>query len=147
MKTPTDKPLLSTRRYFLYLGIYSVLLISLFVAVALLAFKIVDRFYFNQLIYHKSPWYGYVDPSLDWSRVASAPNLPPVVKKRVEDTTAMIEWQKQHAMGGNLIPSIDTRKRVRDQKRPFTILLIGDSVTFGTGVLTHQRFGNQLKKT
>lgn len=113
----------------------------------LLAFKCADTFFFDKLLYRKSPWYGYAKPEQDWSIIATISDAHPELKKRLAATSELIAWQKEYPLASEDITTlISSTPTVAPGKKQRTILVVGDSVIYGAGVLTSQRFGEQLEK-
>lgn len=71
----------------------------------------------------------------EWS-VASVPKIPNIIKNRAADVWSLNNTNS--TTSGDLISPEDLSKR--------RIAIIGDSVAYGTGVRTGQRFGQALEK-
>lgn len=104
-------------------------LLAISMSLALWAtFSIAEKYFFDLLFYQKSPLHGYAD---NVSVVASYSNNF-FLKNRVKDVRKLIDPQ---------VTFIKTTK-----SNPYKIVIIGDSYTYGEGVLKHQRFGDVLEK-
>lgn len=122
-------------------------MVGFFLALSLIAYKCVDAFFFDRLLYRKSPWYGYARPEQDWSTIAAAPDAHSELKKRLQSTSELIAWQKEHPLASEDITMMtNSIPAATPSQKPLTILVVGDSVIYGAGVLTSQRFGEQLEK-
>lgn len=100
-----------------------------------LAMEISENYLFDKLIYRKLPNYGYWSESNDFREkkffLASL-----MLSSRVKDVKNI---EKSYNSGKVLGVSYEGGKR-------FKVVVIGDSMAYGTGVRTEQRFGYLLQK-
>jgi hypothetical protein len=93
-------------------------------------------FFFDKFYYQKSPLYGYVVPN---SYPLSNKKNPRSIEKRIADLRQLfpqtVVTQKSHSQKTN-----------QEFPKPFTIAVIGDSMVYGSGVRTQQRFSEVLEK-
>lgn len=94
------------------------------------AFVLAETFFFDKLIYKKSPLQGYTKDS--WKVVQSKSNL--LIENRVRDLLALINQD-------------NTEEKVLGTQTggEYTISLIGDSTAYGLGVRDNQSFGRVLE--
>jgi lysophospholipase L1-like esterase len=107
------------------------------VATAVLCLVVSELFFFDKFYYQKSPAHGYAP--LIWNPQSSQDN-PRTIERRLSDLRALFPLQRKTA---------DLRVLgVSDEKKtkPFTIAVIGDSMVYGTGIRTGDRFSEVLEK-
>lgn len=80
-----------------------------------------EKYFFDKFFYRKSPRYGYGDLKSYG------------LQKRLTDVQALLEAERNDT-AINKTPGV------------FTVVLIGDSMVYGEGVLLEHRFGNVLEK-
>jgi hypothetical protein len=100
-------------------------------------FWIGERFFFDKIFYQKSALHGYLPNSV-------------VGTSSDEELTFFEKFlQQQRRTDLKQILMAETNNTVitgTKQDRPFTIVIIGDSFVYGTGVRTSERFGAVLER-
>lgn len=87
----------------------------------LISFLVAEKYFFDKFFYKKSARYGYGE--------LQSPGL----QKRLHDVRLLLEAEKND-------------QPIKKTPGEFTVVLIGDSMVYGEGVLLEHRFGNVLEK-
>lgn len=95
------------------------------------SFFLVETFFFDKLLYKKSPLYGYVNNQ--WESIKYKNNF--WIEKRIRDLRVLVNQSgvQEKVLGA------------RTTKEIYKIALIGDSFAYGTGVRENQSFGRILE--